>query len=317
MKKFLLVLLFILGILVYAFYSEQTRFKISAPMEDFEYKKNIILTSKHRTYKLENLRNLVGPNELKRIMEENDDNVEIYTPSEKNIKNGVFRANFHMHTTNSDGRAKVEQLFNQAQEYAEKNLNGKPIYIGITDHNTVLGAKEAVAVLQRNPKKYKNIRVITGIEIFTAYKTKFSKRPIDIHVLTLCINPYDEFLNKEFYKKNLKDVWNRTYPDRDFNRVISFMSDYGIVGIAHPARYLEHLGNDKEDYIKELLNSYKNENKNKILFLEGYYQVYHLITPKFDDEFKAFLSFINTEANKLGIYRTGSTDTHGLSIFEK
>ena len=312
-KKIILIFLLIAGFYTFFYIN---RYKISSPMEDYEYKKNIIKSSWNLNYKLENLRPLVGPEELAKFIKENNNNPEIYTPNEKNIKNGIYRANLHMHTTNSDGKAKVAYLMNQAETYAKENLNNKPMYIAITDHNTVLGTKEIIEVLQKNPNKYNNIKVIAGIEIFTGYKTKFSEKPIEIHVLTWCINPYDKFLNKEFYKKDLKDKWNRTRPDRDFNKVINTMSDYGIVGIAHPARYLDKITN-KEDYIKELLNTYRKESKNKVLFLEGYYQTYPLIIKNYDNKFKAFLSFINSEASKNKIYRTGSTDVHGYSIFKK
>jgi hypothetical protein len=49
--------------------------------EDYEYKKAIILDSKSLTYKLENLRPLVGPKELEKFIRENDNNPQIYTPS--------------------------------------------------------------------------------------------------------------------------------------------------------------------------------------------------------------------------------------------
>ena len=95
------------------------------------------------------------------------------------------------------------------------------------------------------------------------------------------------------------------------------MSEYALVGIAHPARYLEFLDKKKYDYVKEHLNIYKQANKNNILYLEGYYQAYPLIIKNYDKEFIEFLQYINSESEKMGIYRTGSTDVHGYSIFMK
>ncbi|MBE7703292.1 MAG: hypothetical protein E7Z89_04495 [Cyanobacteria bacterium SIG28] len=316
-KNFLIALILTLLILFLSYFIyEHYRYSVSSPLEDYEYKRAIIAESKDLSYRLENMRSLVGPNELEKFIKENDNNPQIYTPSEENLKNGVFQANLHMHTTNSDGSVSVEFLMNQAQIYAEKFLNGKPFYLAITDHNTVLGAKDVIKVLQENPDKYKNVKVITGMEIFTEYKTSYSEKPIEIHVLTWCINPYDKFLNKEFFKKDLKDKFNRIYPDRDFNDVIEYMSNLSIVGIAHPARYLERI-EDKELYIKELFENYKSKNKNKIFFTEGYYQSYHLLFNTQDNKTKDFLNYINKEAQRSNVIRTGSTDVHGYSIFKK
>lgn len=292
------------------------RYSITTPMEDLEYKKSIIQSSKNLNYKLENLRPLVGPNELEKFIKNNDNNPEIYTPSQKNKTNGTFRANLHAHTTNSDGLASTKFLMDQAEAYAKKNQKG-PMYLAITDHNTVLGAKEVIKILQKNPEKYKNIKIVVGMEIFTSYKTKIINDPIEIHVLSWCINPYNKELNKEFYKKNLKDKWNRTRPDRDFDEVITYMSDFGLIGIAHPARYLKKLGNKKEAYLKELFERYKSLNKNKILFTEGYYQTYKISLKPTDGITKDLLNYINNEAKHAGVYRTGSTDIHGYSLFSK
>lgn len=317
MKKKLVLSIFILLILslVYLFF-EQQRFSVLSPMEDYEYKKEIIKNSKNITYKLENLRILLGPEELAKFIKENDNNSQIYTPSKNNVQKNIYSANLHMHTTNSDGAATVEFLLDQAQLYAESNLKGGFFYLAITDHNTVLGAKEVIRVLQKNPDKYKNIKVATGIEIFSGYKNKYSEKPVDIHVLAWCINPYDKFLNKEFYKKDKNNKWNRTYPDPDFEKVVEYMSERSIVGIAHPARYLEKT-TDKKAYIKDLFRTYKSVNKNQILFTEGYYQSNHLVLKPFDDKTKEFLKYINNEAKDFGIIRTGSTDVHGYSIFRK
>ena len=73
----------------------------------------------------------------------------------------------------------------------------------------------------------------------------------------------------------------------------------------------------KEGYIKQLFNDYELVNKNKVLFTEGYYQSNHLILKPFDDKAKGFLNYINDEALKKNIIRTGSTDVHGYSIFMK
>ena len=65
-KRWILFLLFILCISFVFFVKLQ--YSIFAPMEDYEYKKNVIFMSKNLTYKLENLRPLVGPNELEKFI---------------------------------------------------------------------------------------------------------------------------------------------------------------------------------------------------------------------------------------------------------
>jgi len=297
------------------------RYKISAPMQDMEFKKQIIETSHNKYYKLENLRQLVGPEELFEIIKSNNDNPQIYTPSEKNIKNGVFKVNLHMHTIYSDGASNVRYLLDLAQEYAEKNLNGESMYIAITDHNTVLGIQELIRVLQTTPvEEYNRVKIVPGIEVYTAFNnSKFSPKPVEIHVLTWCINPYDEFLNKEFYKKNLADKWNRTWPDRDFDWLVKTMSNYGIVSVAHPARYTTFLEKKKFPYIAEMFERFRSLTEGKLIATEGYYQVYSRLyeNGKLNVEYKKYLDYINEQARKNGIFLTGSTDVHGLSLFTR
>ena len=324
--RFLIVTLFMLliWIILYQGYQEvelnYKRFKITAPMKDIEWKRSIIESSGKKEYRLENLRPLLGPSELTELIKANNENPQIYTPSKNNIEKGVYRANLHMHTTFSDGASSVRTLLDMAQEYAENNLNGEVMYLAITDHNTVLGTQELVRVLQTSPGKYTKIKVTPGIEINTAYNnSKISPRPIDIHVLTLAINPFDKFLNKEFYKKNRHDKYNLVYPHRDFDWLVKTMSDYGIVGVAHPARYTAFLGDDKYAYVKEMFDRFRFATGDKVIFTEGYYQVYPLLPDKkaLGKEYDKYLNHINKEAKKRGILLDGSTDVHGVTIFTK
>jgi len=290
-------------------------------MEDLEYKQAILHDSKNITYTIEALRPIMGPEELKNFIKSNDKNPDIYTPAQENVKRGIYRANLHSHTTNSDGVPTVEFRMNMAQTYANKNLKDGYMLIAITDHNTVLGAKSVIENLQRHKyedrSKYDKIRVVLGMEINTEFhNSKIIDTPVQIHVLTWCINPYDKFLEKEFYKKDLNDKWNRKLPDRDFDWIITTMSEYGIVGIAHPARYTTFMKEKKYPYITEMLTRYKNLTTN-IPFAEGYYQSYKVTStgPNLGDEYDKYINHINSESERLGINRTGSTDAHGNSIF--
>lgn len=316
-RSFLLVFnVFILLILTSVFFFTLDRYKISEPMRDLNYKKSIIKDSHNIFYKLERLRPIVGEEELTEFIKQNNNKPEIYSPTKENIEKGIFRANLHMHTLNSDGKATVQERLDEAQNYAQNNIKNGYMYIAITDHNTILGAKEVVKILQKNPNKYKNIKIILGMEVFSAYKTKYYRKPIDIHVLCWCINPYDKFLNKEFYKADKKDKYNRPKPDRKFQKVISMMNKYSIPGIAHPARYSTRIGKKKLLYIDDMLNQYKKISS-KPLFLEGYYQTYPKYYSKEEME-KMLLPYvkeINKKADNLGIMKTGSTDSHSKTIF--
>lgn len=315
---FILIIIFVIaGALcnIYIF-----RFKISVPMQDIEYKKSIIKESGNLTYTLENLRPLVGKEELAEFIKKNDVSPNIYSIDRENIVNGGYRANFHIHTTNSDGAVPVEIRLNEAQKYAESVIKDDYFWIAITDHNTVNGAKDIIKILQNNPGKYKNIKIVAGMEIFTRdNSSKIAEEPIQQHVLLWCINPYDKYLNELFYKdlSNTKNKNNWKEPPMDFDWIILTMQKYGLVGIAHPARFSSKLGMKKEEYIKELFKKYANH-CDGVKFTESYYQVYKFqdIVKEMGDELNPFLEFINNEAKSLNIYRTGSTDAHGITIFK-
>lgn len=217
----------------------------------------------------------------------------------------------------SDGEVSVENRMAEAQQYAKENIKNGYMVIAITDHNTVNGAKEIIKILEQNPNKYDHIKIIPGIEINSQYRnSNITAEPIDIHVLLWSINPYDKYLNDKFKKEDLNDKWNIKLPIPDFDGIIYTMSEYGIVGIAHPARYTEHLGNKKYPYITELFTRYKDLS-GKVKFTEGYYQSYKQTSTGglLGSEYDKYINHINSEAKRLGIIRTGSTDAHGESIF--
>lgn len=309
--------IFIVTAISFGYFVFAGKYVLTEPMMDLEYKKSIIKDSHNIFYKLENLRPIVGEEELTEFIKSNNNNPEIYTPSPDNIKQGVFRANFHMHTLQSDGKASVKQRLDDAQKYAQEHIKDGYMYIAITDHNTVLGAKEVVRLLQKHPGKYKNIKIIPGMEVFTQFRSKYSKNPVEIHVLTWCINPYDKFLNKEFYKAFNANKWNRGKKDRDFDDVIKMMSKYSIPVVAHPVRYTTRIKGNKYLYMNEMLDKY-SKLSNKPLVIEGYYQAYpRYYSPEMYKRIVIpFNNYINQKAAELGILRTGSTDSHSKTIFD-
>lgn len=318
MKYKLYLKYFIIIALIAFFLWNVYRFTPHSPMEDLEYKQKILMDSKNITYTIEALRPIMGANELRNFIQENDENIDIYSPSENNITNGIYRANLHMHTDNSDGEPTVKMRMDMAQEYASNFIKDGYMVIAITDHNTILGAKKVIEVLEKNKGNYSKIKVIPGIEVFTEFhNSKTVSVPVQIHVLTWCINPYDKFLKQEFYKENLRDKWNRKLPDRNFDWVITTMSKYGITGIAHPARYTSFMKEKKYQYIKEMFARYKKLVGNTP-FVEGYYQSYQSTSTgrHLGEEYEKYIEYINKTAKKLEINRTGSTDAHGYSLYK-
>lgn len=288
---------------------------------DKKYKMQIIAQSDIKGLTLEDLNSVMGPCEIEKFIRENDGNPKIYTPTKKNIKQGIYKANLHIHSLDSDGTLPFYAIMAQAQEYAEKN--NMTFYVATTDHNTVNGAKAALIALKENPNKFKNVKVILGIEINSIYNYKAKdKDKVEIHVLAYGINPYDKFLNQEFYKSKYASPWNRPRknPDfEDFDNVIKVINDQAIVGIAHPARYISNLKDKKYLYLEEMFNRYKRLTpEGKPLFVEGYYQAYEKNAKvELKRDYKNVLKFINSEAKKQGICRVGNLDTHGKSIFRK
>ena len=318
-SRIILCILIFITVVASGFFINYNRYKISEPMPDLEYKKEIIRTSHNPFYRLENLRKLVGEEELTEFIKQNDNNPQIYDASDDGVETGKFRATLHNHTLNSDGIASVKDFLAEAQMYSEDYLNNAPIYIAITDHNTTLGAKELIETLQKYPNRYKNVRVIAGMEIFSKmYDSPASADPVDIHVLVWCINPYDKFLNKEFKKADKSDKWNKKDPERSFQDVILMMKKYGMVGIAHPALYSVRLEERKFEFFNAMLNKYKKL-YDRTWFYEGYYQSYPVFDREKDmrKEYESYVKYINNYAKSNRIIRTGSTDAHGITIFNK
>lgn len=288
---------------------------------DKKYKNEIISQSDIPDLTLSDLDAIMGPCEIEQFIRNNDGNPKIYTPTEKNIKKGIYQANLHTHSTESDGSLPISERLDEAQKYAQ--LNNMVFYIATTDHNTVNGAKATLKALKKNPNKYKNVKIMLGLEVNSIYNLKDkTKEQVDIHVLVLGINPYNKFLNEEFYKTPEANPWNRPRKNpefEDFDNVIKVMNNYGIVGVAHPARYIVQLGDKKYSYLAEMLKRYKSLTpKNKPAFVEGYYQSYAKNAKvELKKEYKNILNFINKESRALGIIRNGGLDTHGTTIFEK
>ena len=188
---------------------------------DIDYRKNILKAIGFGETNYARLRSVIGPQEYKSIVVGFSNSPVHYTPGSSlvtNIKDGyelngvfnkTFRASMHNHTTYSDGRMSIQELLDQSAEYADvvaekikNNTNieaaNAPFTIAITDHDTLDGCKEAVKIIAANPEKYKNLRVVLGVEITAEnrmLKDKL-KKPVHIHYVVNAINPFDTDLNK-------------------------------------------------------------------------------------------------------------------------
>ncbi len=118
------------------------------------------------------------------------------------LKNGNFKANLHVHTRNSDGAGKTEQLLLHAEAIAKYNSRfNSQFMLAITDHDTINGAREAFEIFRDNPDRFQHLKFVPGLEISTV-ETKLEQQtaPNSIHLLVYGINPYDRQLD-EFLKE--------------------------------------------------------------------------------------------------------------------
>lgn len=90
-----------------------------------------------------------------------------------------MKFDLHVHTNYSDGKFNPSKVIDLA---IKRNLTG----IAITDHDTVLGINEAI----EHSKKYKDFKVIPGIELGCIYKDE------EVHILGYFIDYTSERLLK-------------------------------------------------------------------------------------------------------------------------
>ena len=305
--------------------------------KDYEYKQEILKALNIPDISVDKLKSILGPAEFKSFIIKNSENPQIYAPGIRpenmremtdsfpltNVKSRVFGANLHIHTTHSDGELSVEELLNQANEYANKYFekNKKPFTIAITDHNTVEGCKEAVKILSQNPEKYKNLRVVLGSEISVKEDAVFDykfRKPEKYHILTMCINPFETKLNKflEDVNKGHKTPMNpRTIRLQEVADAVDAQPDCYLC-YAHPAfPDLKHrIVNPDDDYKKlnqDCIRYFKDVAGDKALYAEVYYGGYKG-TMATDD---LLHKYIKEAVENLGLYKAGGMDTHGQSIF--
>lgn len=166
--------------------------------------------------KVTDLQSIVGAHELQRVLKRaNADNFSVGGEELTNVKNGRFRVNLHSHTTDSDGRFSVEELLNSVAEYANK-IN-KPVYIGITNHDTINGLTEALRLAVLNKEKFKNVKIVLGVEFNAKHEDpKVFRKPLQFEMIGYCINPFDDNLNSFFHQMK---TGNSNYADKIIEKV--------------------------------------------------------------------------------------------------
>lgn len=191
--------------------------KVKYPV-DIEYRKSLLRDMNLPENEHKQLRSIIGCEELKAIMKtaKKEDflpgiktyraNKEVFFPEKENVKSGKFLANLHTHTIYSDGKLTIAELLEQGAKYGDERVaklgKDKPFYLAITDHDTLEGCKEAVKIIKNNPEKYKNLRLILGIENSAlAESPNLLKGPVQVHMITYGINPFDKELNNLIQQK--------------------------------------------------------------------------------------------------------------------
>lgn len=185
------------------------------------------------------------------------------------------RANLHIHTTYSDGKAEFSDIAGQAK------ISGCNT-IAVTDHNTVQGHLD-------NPE----LKVITGVEFDVWYKYIF------LHLLAYGIDVNYEGL-KKFYAKDKRgteaDIF-RFFSTRNIKDLIKEIHNAGgIAVLAHPACCWAL---DMDSFIKALTK----------LGLDGLEVFYPY------PRWRKFVKFSNPDkleelADKYNLIKTGGTDLH-------
>ena len=108
-----------------------------------------------------------------------------------------FRFNLHTHTNFSDGSLCVNEWLENACKIADERSEDKgclpPFTVALTDHDCIDGAKEAVRILVTNPEKYKNLRVVLGVELGAVWKDEsVQKIPLEYELIWFSLNPFDK-----------------------------------------------------------------------------------------------------------------------------
>lgn len=110
-----------------------------------------------------------------------------------------LRLNLHSHTEASDGEVSIETYLDNAVRYADLNASHQSDYndnlpfftIALTDHDTVANCLAALKLLVADTWKYRNLRLVIGVELSTVYRNKkMLVQPLTFELLWYGLNPF-------------------------------------------------------------------------------------------------------------------------------
>lgn len=262
--------------------------------QDIAYKKQLAKACgiKESDYYL--FRPIIGEFELKSIIQTFEEKnfmpgrrlntSEVDSHNDDYIKSGEFKANMHIHTIHSDGRLTTDEFLEQAANLANQNYErthqNPALVVAITDHDCIDGAKEVLIKLSKNPLKYKNVRIVLGVELSTiTNQFRHLKKPLLIHTHMFCINPFDSELNKFIdTKRNLKYKLATETIDKLNNRLHPILERFKIKLTLEEAALIHELVTKGQDEIylpmkkyvggKLLFENYVRNNKDIIKILQ-------------------------------------------------
>ena len=238
--------------------------------------------------KLEDLQAIAGPQELKQI-------INRLKPEHYQVGDN-FRANFHLHTTASDGRLTPKEFLEQCVNHANKifksgkaNDNMPAFSAAITDHDRVKSVREAIALISQEPEKYKNFKFVAGCEfLLHGYKEPHPA----FEAVGLGFNPFD---------KNLETMMKGFASNNQVSDIPKIKKAGGVLSWAHPIVTPDKINDDFFEFLKS----------HGIKGVEGNYQY-----SRWDEE---YVSAIKPELDRLikkfKMFVTGGTDSHRKTIF--
>ncbi len=188
---------------------------------DAKYRLELLKSLKIKSSCDYKLASVMGQDEFIDVINKLSSDPEIYNPGkaiydttgkiigfeQQNYEKFGFGANFHIHSRYSDGQMDIKTLLDDISSYADKRFEKtkQPFYFSLTDHDGIAGNIEILKELVKNPKKYQNVRFITGVEHSAVVEdSRYFSQKAHIHILNYGINPFE----KNFYQMFEKRIQN-------------------------------------------------------------------------------------------------------------
>lgn len=289
------------------------------PVIDNEYKQALLVGLGQQNGDVKKLESIVGEEEFKLIVEKYNNNPKAYQIDEKVkgdkklVENLTHRINLNTTTKVSEGSIAIEELLTQAASYADKvkakNPKEKyPYVIALTDYSKVEQNKIALKTIYANPEKYKNLKVVLGVQFWANLKKNEIPSIKDTAYLDMsgyCINPYDK-------ANNILAPIN--YPFMDVVKIMQTQK-YGVLGLSNPVisygDWMMVEGKGRTDWNNELLAYFTSQVKKTPLLINTYTQSVAL-----DKWYQEQIKILSKEMDKKGIKKIGGTRLTTQNIFE-